>query len=137
MKDHRYERAWKRVKTKKEFYEHLTVYLIMSAFFFLINAVTAFGSWWFHWPILGWGLGVMFHYFDVFGLPGVGTMSQEWENQAIQEELDRMDREEQYSDHSAKALPPQGHERNEEDYLDLRELDQRKEKRKWDDDELV
>lgn len=135
MKDRRYERARKRVKTKKEFYEHLTVYIIMGAFFFLINAVTAFGNWWFHWPILGWGLGVMFHYFDVFGLPGVGTMSQEWENQAIRDELDRMDQEEHILNQNKKALPPQGFDID--DRLDLKELDRQEERRKWDEDELV
>lgn len=135
MNDRRYDRARKRVKTKKEFYEHLTVYIIMSAFFFLINAVTAFGNWWFHWPILGWGLGVMFHYFDVFGLPGVGTMSQEWENQAIRDELDRMDREEYYRDQPKSALPPKRVDSDE--FLDLKELDRQEERRKWDEDELV
>lgn len=135
MNDRRLEKARKKVKTKKEFYEHLTVYIVMSAFFFLINAVTAFGNWWFHWPILGWGLGVMFHYFDVFGLPGVGTMSQEWENQAIRDELDRMDQEEYYQKKASKALPPQGYDA--EDHLDLRELDVEEKRKKWDEDELV
>ena len=133
--DRKYQRARKRVKTKKEFYEHLTVYVIMSAFFFLINALTDFGDWWFYWPILGWGLGVMFHYFDVFGLPGVGTMSQEWENKAIRDELDRMDREDRYRNPHKKRLPAQDFDSD--DRLDLRELDRQKDRRKWDEDELV
>ena len=72
-------RAKKRVKAQKEFYRHLTSYLVMGVFFFLLNAVTSFGNWWFYWPMLGWGIGILFHYFDVFGLPGVGEISKEWE----------------------------------------------------------
>jgi hypothetical protein len=70
MDQRKYKEARKRVRTKKEFYEHLTVFSVMSVFFFLLNALTAFGSWWFYWPILGWGIGVLFHYFEVFGFPG-------------------------------------------------------------------
>ena len=135
MRDRKYEKAKKRVKTKKEFYEHLTVYIVMSAFFFLINAVTSFGNWWFHWPILGWGLGVMFHYFDVFGLPGVGTMSQDWENRAIEEEMERMDQEDYHQHRPRKALPPQGVDG--EDRLELRDLEKKKDRPTWDEDELV
>jgi len=135
MNDRRYKRARKRVKTKKEFYEHLTVYVIMSAFFVLINALTSFGNWWFYWPILGWGLGLMFHYFDVFGLPGVGTMSQEWENKAIRDELDRMDKEDRYHNPPKKRLPSQDFDSD--DRLDLKELEKQKNRRKWDEDELV
>ena len=58
----------------------------MAIFFFLLNAVTAFGNWWFHWPIMGWGIGVLFHYLDVFGLPGVGQMSNSWEQKAMEDE---------------------------------------------------
>lgn len=77
----------------------------------------------------------MFHYFDVFGLPGVGTMSQDWENRAIQEEMEKMKREDQYQNRPKKALPPQGFEGD--DHLDLRELDPKEDRPSWDEDELV
>jgi hypothetical protein len=91
MDQRKYKEAKKKVRTKKEFYEHLTVFSVMSVFFFLLNALTAFGSWWFYWPILGWGIGVLFHYFEVFGFPGIPDMSKEWEEQQIREEMKKLE----------------------------------------------
>ncbi len=120
-----YEKARKRVKRKKEFYQHLTTYLVMSGFFFALNRFTSPETTWWIWPVLGWGLGVVFDYFDAFGMPGVGTLDDNWEEQQIQEEIRKMK-------HPDAQLP----EKTEEEYLDLKEL--RKEKQnKWDDNELV
>lgn len=126
MNNQKYKEARKRVKSKKEFYEHLTVFAVMSVFFFLLNALTAFGNWWFYWPILGWGIGVLFHYFEVFGFPGIPDMSEEWEEQQIKEEMKRLEQR-----NPSYEL--------EDDYeeLELREVQKEKEKKKWKDDDLV
>lgn len=137
MEDKDYYLAKKRVKAKKEFYQHLSTYVVMAIFFFLLNAVTAFGNWWFHWPILGWGIGVLFHYFDVFGLPGVGDMSSDWEKKALEEELRRIEREKKRRNRrqSARSYPPA---ESSDERLELRELQKQKQKnRDWDDSELV
>jgi len=126
MKYDKYKEAKKRVKSKKEFYEHLTVFAVMSVFFFLLNALTAFGSWWFYWPILGWGLGVLFHYFEVFGFPGIPDMSKEWEEREIQQEMKRL---EQYN--TPDDLD------DDYDELELREIRKEKEQKKWQDEDLV
>lgn len=120
-----YEKARKRVKAKKEFYQHLTSYLVMGLFFFLLNVVTSFGAWWFYWPMLGWGIGILFHYFDVFGFPGVGNMSNDWEEKQIVEEMERM---------RAQRQPEQASEQ-----MELRELQKepRERNKHWDDSELV
>jgi hypothetical protein len=126
MDQRKYKEAKKKVRTKKEFYEHLTVFSVMSVFFFLLNALTAFGSWWFYWPILGWGIGVLFHYFEVFGFPGIPDMSKEWEEQQIREEMKRLEgRNKSYE--------------LEDDYeeLELPQMEKEKEKKKWKDDDLV
>lgn len=126
-----YKKAAKKVRAKKEFYNHLATYVVMGVFFFLLNAVTAWGSWWFYWPLLGWGIGILFHYIDVFGLPGVEEVNDaDWEKRAIQKELRKMG----YSEEQIKEVD------TEEDYLDLKEM--RKEKMRqrntqWDEDELV
>lgn len=120
-----YEKARKRVKAKKEFYQHLTSYVVMGIFFFLLNAVTSFGAWWFYWPILGWGVGLLFHYFDVFGFPGAGDRSPEWEEKEIQKEMARMRPREQATNESS-------------DQMELRELQKEPITRKnWDESELV
>ena len=131
MDERDYIIAKKRVKAKKEFYHHLSTFTVMSIFFFLLNAVTAFGNWWFYWPILGWGIGVLFHYFDVFGLPGVGQMSSNWEKRALEDELRRIRKE-----RGARPEKPYKTETEPEDRLDLRELEKRK-RGNWDDSELV
>lgn len=123
MSDPDYQKARKKVKKKKEFYSHLSTYLVMGIFFFVLNAVTSFGSWWFYWPMFGWGIGLLFHYFDAFGIPGVGEISDEWEKREIEAELRRM----------------RGDKHEEEpDELELKEMQKEKvEKKRWDDSELV
>jgi len=126
MTESQYREARKRVKKKKDFYEHLTTFVVMSVFFFLLNMVTAPGNWWFYWPILGWGFGVVFHYLDTFGVPGVGTLSKEWEERAIEEEVRRLE--------GRNPNAPTRHDEFEE--LELRDLPPQKRKN-WSEDDLV
>lgn len=125
MDQRKYEEARRRVKQKKEFYSHLTTFIIMSGFFFLLNAATSMGNWWFHWPVLGWGIGVAFHYFDTFGLVGVGALDQRWEEESIERELRKIDG---YLD------PPK---QQDEDTLDLPPLPKKNPQKRWDDQDLV
>ena len=57
--------AKKRVEEKKKFYQHLSTYVVMSVFFYMINYFGNINSgsdrWWFYWPMLGWGLGLALH----------------------------------------------------------------------------
>ena len=122
----KYKEAKKRVKAKKEFFEHLSTYLVMGGFFFFLNALTSFGNWWFFWPMLGWGIGVMFHYISVFGVPGVGQLDKEWEKRALEKELERL------TDTSTNR---------EEERLDLDTLEKEVKKKvaekRWKDEDLV
>jgi|GEM_PF-133182 len=61
------ERAEKRAKELKGYYSHLGVYCVMCLFFFALNAITSFGHWWFYWPMLGWGIGILIHTLDTVG----------------------------------------------------------------------
>lgn len=130
-RDDAYQKASKKVKAKKDFYNHFGTYVVMGIFFFLLNAATAWGNWWFYWPLLGWGIGVFFHYLDAFGLPGVGQVNQpDWEEKAIDEELRKM------------GYPKEKTGRKEEledDYLELRKMEKERMSRRkdWDEDELV
>ena len=125
MNPQNYKEAKKKVKSKKEFYEHVTVFAVMGVFFFLLNALTAFGNWWFYWPIMGWGIGVLFHYFEVFGFPGIPQMSDEWEEHQIRKEMKRLEQTNEPLD-------------VDEDYdeLELRQVEKEKKKR-WEDEDLV
>lgn len=49
------------------FDKHLRGYLGFVGFFFILNLVTSPGEWWFYWPVMGWGIFVLFHAFGTYG----------------------------------------------------------------------
>ncbi len=115
-----YKEAKRRVKRKKAFYKHLTFYLIVNGVFFFI---TLFNTGTFNWlyPAAFWGIGLVSHYFSVFGLPGTDRVGgTDWEAKEIRKEIEKMGGT--YED-----LPP--------DELELKEL--KKQKQGWDDSDLV
>ena len=80
----KYRSAKKRLSKKREFYRHLRTYLAFSIFFFVLNALTDFGDWWFYWPVLGWGLAVL-----IQGLSVVGPFAR-WEEDQMDREIRRL-----------------------------------------------
>ena len=74
-----YARAKKRVEELKGFYGNLTAYCIVIPTLAIINYNTFWGFQWFWFPMLGWGLGLSFHAFGVFGY------GKTWEERKIQE----------------------------------------------------
>lgn len=87
-----YNIARQKVNRKKRFYSHLSAYITMGIFFFILNVLTSYGDWWFYFPMLSWGIGLLIHYFTIFGIPGVVNYEDGWEERAIQEELQKMNR---------------------------------------------
>ena len=51
----------KMVRRKAKFHAHLWSYIIVISALILINIMTS-GPWWFQWPLLGWGIGIAFHF---------------------------------------------------------------------------
>ena len=49
-------------KTKLRLRKHMGTYLGVIGFLFIINMLTWNGSFWFHWPALGWGLLLLLHW---------------------------------------------------------------------------
>ena len=92
MNDRDYKEAKKRVKEKKGFYTHFGVYVAVSIFLILINIFTFSEEpeIWAQFPIASWGLGILIHYFSVFGLPGIGALDKEWEEKELEKELDKV-----------------------------------------------
>lgn len=120
------EKARKRVKEQKEFYGHLASYVICGVFFIALNLITSPSHPWFMYFMLGWGIGLATHYFKVFGVPGSGLGSHDWEEKAIEREMRRLGG---------------GGKNEQEDYLDLKELSREgkasSSKKAWDDQDLV
>ena len=61
--------ATKAVNAKIGFYIHLVVYALVNAGLIAINLSTSTEHLWFKWPLLGWGIGVLFHALAVFVFP--------------------------------------------------------------------
>jgi sensor histidine kinase YesM len=78
-----YLRAKKRVEELKGFYGNLTSYCFVIPSLALINYYTYWDHKWFVYPMLGWGLGLTFHAFGVFGY------GKSWEERKIQEFLNK------------------------------------------------
>ena len=81
--DPKYYRARKRVREIKGFYGNLASYIIINMFFLILNLMTTPDHLWFYWPMLGWGLGVMFHGLRVFNV--MPFFGKDWERRKIRE----------------------------------------------------
>jgi len=84
-----YEIAKQRVKKKKDFYQHLAIYIIVNILLIIIWATTD-GSAdpvpWFVYPLGGWGIGILFHFLDVF----VFSKDTGWERREIEKEMEKL-----------------------------------------------
>lgn len=56
---------WKQ-RQRREFYSHLTSYCIINGFLLMVNLLTTRGYIWVVWPMMGWGIGLAFHYVNAF-----------------------------------------------------------------------
>ncbi len=74
--DENYKRAKKRVEELKEFYTHLTFFVIINVFLATINFLTSPGFWWFLFVTFFWGIGLIAHSISVFSRRGI--FSKEW-----------------------------------------------------------
>lgn len=80
------QRARRRLAAERGFYVHLITYAVVIGFLFLINALTNRSYWWFVWPALGWGIGVIFHAFATFG--SFGNFGRDWEDRRLKQLID-------------------------------------------------
>lgn len=84
----KYESARKQVEEEKSFYIHLIIYVIVIGAFWIMNAFNNNqGHWWAFWPTLGWGIGLFFHGFGVFGANAL--FGKRWEERRIKELMDK------------------------------------------------
>ncbi len=79
----RRSRAVVRLRKKREFRTHLFVYVVVNAALIVIWAVTGAGFFWPVFPLLGWGIGVVFHAQDAYG-------NHEISEEDIRREMERM-----------------------------------------------
>ena len=77
-----YHRAKKKVEDIKGFFGNLVSYCIVIPFLIFINFKTSWGNQWFWFPMLGWGMGIIFHAFGVF-------YGKDWEERKIKQLLQK------------------------------------------------
>ena len=86
--DEIYEQAKARVEAKKGFVIHLIVYICVNILLIIIWAFDAGGGFpWFIFPLVGWGIGLLFH-----GL-GVFVFEQRSNSAAIEKEVEKIRKE--------------------------------------------
>lgn len=81
-----YQRARRKVGQIRGLYVHVTVYCIVIAGLFLINLFSG-RPWWFFWPAIGWGIGLAFHAFGVYGTDAL--FGADWEERKTRELMER------------------------------------------------
>lgn len=82
-----YRAAKRRAEELQGFYIHLIVYVLVNSGLFLINVLTRgdSGAWWFHWPLAGWGIGLLIHTAVTF----LGVFSEDWRDRKARQILER------------------------------------------------
>ena len=117
--------AKKRVAEKRDFFIHLTTFIVVMPFLFGINMLTSPFHLWFAYPLMGWGLGLAIHFFTVFGFKG--RFYDKWEAKEIEKELERMG--------ELDRKHEEGLELNPEEELELKEF--KKLRKDWEDSDFV
>ncbi len=82
--EERREEAIERLKAKSEFRAHALVYVLVNALLIGVWAVSGAGFFWPIFPLLGWGIALALHAYDIYGRK---TISEE----DIQAEMRRSD----------------------------------------------
>lgn len=82
--EQKYLRAAKRVKDIKGFYIHFTIYCIIIPTLIFINLKFEPSYHWFWFSLFGWGTGLFFHWFSIFGFKYIG-LGKDWEDKKINE----------------------------------------------------
>ena len=75
---------WEMAQRRTTFKRHLSIYIIMSIFFWVLWYIS--GGRFYHgglpwpvWPMLGWGIGVAFNYLGAYGASSKGSTEREYQ----------------------------------------------------------
>ena len=80
------DQAEESLKKKSEFWTHLLAYVLVNGSIVAIWAMTGAGFFWPVFPIVGWGIGLAFHAWDVF-------VERPPSEERIRREMDRLARQ--------------------------------------------
>ena len=88
--EQKFIRAKKKVEILKGFYSNLLAYCLVIPFLIFINLMTSPHHLWFWYPMIGWGIGIVFHAFGVFNK--TSFFGTNWEDKKIQEYMEEDER---------------------------------------------
>ena len=83
LENSKYVRAVERVEKLKEFYQNLASYMIVIPFLVFINLYFTPHYYWFWFPAIGWGIGVLFHWLEANNY--TVFLGKNWEERKIKE----------------------------------------------------
>ena len=92
--DSSYVRARKRLDNLKDFYGSLLAYLIIIPFLAFINYRTYWEVQWFWFAAFGWGIGLTFQAFEVYGKDRY--FGKSWEDRKIREYMNEEDKSQRW-----------------------------------------
>ena len=95
-----YYDAQKKVKEIREFYEHLTVYVLCNPIVIVVNYMVSPGYLWWIWSVMGWGIAIILHGLKAFEYPPF--FNRKWEDKKIQELLEKENKRRLESNHGNK-----------------------------------
>jgi hypothetical protein len=81
--DPTYKAAIERAEMLQGYYIHVLVYVVVNTGLFIINLLSrgGGGTWWFYWPLAGWGIGLAVHTLVVT----TGVFSEGWKDRKAEE----------------------------------------------------
>ncbi|MCL2687420.1 MAG: 2TM domain-containing protein [Methanobrevibacter sp.] len=82
--DENYQRAKRRLEDVKEFYIDLVIYVAVNIVLIIINLVFTPGYWWFAFPLVIWGLFILYDFLQTFVFENK-IFSKKWEEKKIKE----------------------------------------------------
>jgi hypothetical protein len=77
--------AWRRVRSLRFFYSHLTAYVGVNFLLFMIDSTTP-GPAWFYVPLTGWGLLLCLHALHAYEM--LPWTTQDWEQRKVRDLID-------------------------------------------------
>lgn len=87
-KEQQYIKARKKVEEIKGFYIHLVVFAIVMPVIIYVNLRFVPQFHWFWFSLIGWGMGVFFHWFGVMGMDKLG-LGKDWEDRKVREYMNK------------------------------------------------
>ena len=90
LENSKYVKAVEKVEKLKEFYQNLVSYCLVIPFLIFINLTFTPYFYWFWFPLIGWGIGLTFHFFEVNNYNIF--LGRDWEDRKIKELMDQENR---------------------------------------------